>query len=155
MFNIQIKESFYNKQKQKDDETKNEQYKRIAKYIDKIIDSILDEFEIRNNTYNGTYCWHIDEIQIKISYTTNIYGEQPRYEVNISKPCDEYGYYNMFSYYHGEIYQFTAPFQSVNTFRTVIDINKIQFFIDSVQWLLNNKKISCKKKVTKYLNKLV
>lgn len=156
-----VRQEFYGESQRIADINRNQDLAITTENIDAIIDIILDCAKVRYDHRNGSFLWTIQHEEngadylccTKISYTTTVFGDQPRYEIEIT----EYGERNFdcgpdnqvvivpyakmhLRYYHGEIYHFTSPRDTVN--QLVSDISgDVREFVNSVKWLINDRGI--------------
>lgn len=157
-----ISQKFYNKQSKLKDRLKINRYKEYSSIINSIIDILLDDVSVRNINDNGHYFLlnKKTRYEIKISYTTNNFGEQPRYEIKIQEVLHNNSYIAHVDYYSGEIFQFRTPYTPVNTevLKGIESKNKISTLVENLIYLVRyDDRISDDAyiRIRKYINKLI
>jgi hypothetical protein len=78
---VDIQQVYYTDEQKKLDEDEIENNLYAITEINKLIDMILDKHLSRDNNRNATYTCFINNKILVFSFTTNIFGEQPRYEI--------------------------------------------------------------------------
>jgi hypothetical protein len=133
-------QQLYDNNKRQKDEENNEKYSEKAAVIDGMIDIILDNLSQRSNHNNGNFSWLFGDKKVEVSFETNVFGTNQRYEAEITSPCtdgnEKYGWRNVdFSYYHGYINQFVSFGESVCTFTTELKESGLSVFLDAIRYL--------------------
>ena len=127
--------------------SKGKRYEKIARNIDKIIDIIIDEFSDRYKNNNGKFTFYTRNNNfVQLEYSTNVYGDQPRYEAEIGEHLDECRSRLNFKYYHGEVFRNTSSLNMTNTFVNELNIKQLNNFTDAISWLMNHSNIDTKAK---------
>lgn len=163
-----IKDVYYDYKQKSEDTINNYKYRKLTKNIDAIIDIFLNNFAIQDeygtrefmfpikeDVFYPMYRNHKKENIIHLKFETNVFGEQPRYEISVTTKYNNQ-IYVIDTYYHGIVNKFYNYMKCVPVLITDIDMNKLSFLIESFIFLLNNTKLSKwnKMKINKYINKI-
>lgn len=163
-----IRDIYYDYKQKSEDNTNNYKYKKLTKNIDSIIDMFVNNFAIQNEYGAGEFMFSIDKDIcypiyrdhkekniIHFKFGTNIFGKQPRYKIFITTKYNNQTYI-IDTYYHDIINKFYNYMKCVPVLVTDIDMNKLNFLIESFIFLLNNTKLNKWNKIRldKYINKI-
>lgn len=111
--NVTCEQVYYDDNQKKIDEDNMSKDEYLVGYVNSLINIVLDNYCTRDQNNNAHYFNIINDKQLIISYETNVYGKQPRYQIELIsnyRPCGNggYSYTCLYRYYCGEIYKFTS-----------------------------------------------